>query len=250
MAKNGEVFAEQQKESGDPEQKKKGGLSWNAAIAGVPFDEVVSGLQKMIRRGKEKEALILMLGMLDANYGKYLCRRLRVIAAEDVGLAAPQVVVAVYALTEAWLHHREESPRGAPELTLALAVMLMCRAPKNNEAAMAVAHLGDQMSLGKLSVAKVVKDNEKFLLDMHTKRGRAILGSMAEVSNIPKDRANWLHWYYVGSRHNRPTDVGGFVWNDANAEEDGIPDKPYTIPASDSDKIPETMLARLKKKAH
>ncbi len=57
---------------------------------GYLLDEVVSALQKCIRRGREEEAMYWALEMAESGCGKYLWRRLMIIGAEDVGLADPQ----------------------------------------------------------------------------------------------------------------------------------------------------------------
>jgi hypothetical protein len=46
----------------------------------LPYDEVISGIQKMIRRGKEKEALLLAYELTASGYGAALARRLMIIA--------------------------------------------------------------------------------------------------------------------------------------------------------------------------
>jgi len=38
---------------------------------GVPYDQVVSALQKMIRRGKEREALVLGQTLFENNFGEH-----------------------------------------------------------------------------------------------------------------------------------------------------------------------------------
>ena len=101
---------------------------------GTPYDEVNSGLQKMVRRGREREALVLALGLYDSAYGLALSKRLPVIAAEDLGLAAPEVVAQVCQLCQTWIVLKKDDPKRNPDvLLLAMAVMLMCRSAKNRE---------------------------------------------------------------------------------------------------------------------
>ena len=101
---------------------------------GTPYDEVNSGLQKMVRRGREREALVLALGLYDSGYGLALSRRLPIIATEDIGLAAPSTVAQVCQLCQTWMMLKKEDPKRNPDaLFLAMAVMLMCRSPKNRE---------------------------------------------------------------------------------------------------------------------
>ena len=64
------------------------------------LDEVVSVLQKSIRRGLEEESLYWALELSESGYGQYLWRRLCVIASEDIGLVEPVVSVIINSLAE------------------------------------------------------------------------------------------------------------------------------------------------------
>ena len=73
-----------------------------------PFGEVASSFQKEIRRGDVRAAMYwghLLYG--EAPY--YAWKRALVTAAEDVGLAAPEVVEKVCGLALAWRICREKS---------------------------------------------------------------------------------------------------------------------------------------------
>lgn len=51
--------------------------NWKPQLkSGFAYDQVISGLQKMIRRGKEREALILAQEMFDNGYHSAVARRL------------------------------------------------------------------------------------------------------------------------------------------------------------------------------
>jgi putative ATPase len=66
--------------------------SWRPQLkSGAECSEVLSGLQKMIRRNKEREALVLAQEMFDSGFHAAVARRLMIIAAEDIGLANPAV---------------------------------------------------------------------------------------------------------------------------------------------------------------
>ena len=71
--------------------------------------EVASALQKSIRRGLEREALYWASELDLAGFGDYLWRRLRIIASEDVGMAAPEVAVQVRALSENFVDQRKHN---------------------------------------------------------------------------------------------------------------------------------------------
>ena len=92
--------------------------------------DILSALQKSIR-GSDPDAAVHYLGrLLEAGDLISPCRRLLVIAAEDVGLAYPQAIVVTKACVDAALQ------LGIPEarLPLAEAAILLATAPKSNSA--------------------------------------------------------------------------------------------------------------------
>ena len=62
---------------------------------GIPVDQLVSVLQKEIRRGHVDNAVLAAYEMHSTSAGvaAHLWRRLRVIAVEDVGMGAPLALV-------------------------------------------------------------------------------------------------------------------------------------------------------------
>jgi len=92
--------------------------------------DILSALQKSIR-GSDPDAAVHYLGrLLEAGDLLSPCRRLLVIAAEDVGLAYPQAIVVTKACVDAAVQ------LGLPEarLPLAEAAILLATAPKSNSA--------------------------------------------------------------------------------------------------------------------
>lgn len=92
--------------------------------------DILSALQKSIR-GSDPDAAVHYLGrLLEAGDLISPCRRLLVIAAEDIGLAYPQAIVVTKACVDAALQ------LGIPEarLPLAEAAILLATAPKSNSA--------------------------------------------------------------------------------------------------------------------
>src|SRR3989338_6716426 len=69
-----------------------------------PLDEVVSGLQKAIRRGLENRALYFMCEMVEGGFAGYFWRRIGIISIEDIGLADPLAPVVVNSLAQ--LHEK------------------------------------------------------------------------------------------------------------------------------------------------
>ena len=90
--------------------------------------DILSALQKSIRGSDPDAAVHYLARLLEAGDLLSACRRLMVIACEDVGLAYPQVVPIVKACVDA------ATMLGLPEARLALAdaAILMATAPKSN----------------------------------------------------------------------------------------------------------------------
>lgn len=62
---------------------------------GYKLDEIVSALQKEIRRGNELMASYWAFEMNESGFWRYCFRRLQVIAGEDIGLANPEAMILV-----------------------------------------------------------------------------------------------------------------------------------------------------------
>ena len=90
--------------------------------------DILSALQKSIRGSDPDAAVHYLARLLEAGDLLSACRRLMVIACEDVGLAYPQVIPIVKACVDA------ATMLGLPEARLALAdaAILMATAPKSN----------------------------------------------------------------------------------------------------------------------
>ncbi|MGC1170128.1 MAG: hypothetical protein WA886_14595, partial [Candidatus Acidiferrales bacterium] len=132
--------------------------SWKPQLkSGTPYDEVNSGLQKMIRRGKEREALILAQEMFDSGFHAAVARRLMTIACEDIGLANPEVVSQVHTLCSGYLIAKRDSPSGRVEpLPLIMSIILLARSPKNRECDDAQIVTIARVKAGNDSAAKVI----------------------------------------------------------------------------------------------
>ena len=92
--------------------------------------DIVSALQKSVRGSDPDAAVHYLARLLEADDLPSACRRMLVMAAEDVGLAYPLAIVVVKACVDAALQ------LGMPEaqIPLAEAVVLMATAPKSNSA--------------------------------------------------------------------------------------------------------------------
>lgn len=98
--------------------------------AGDDHYDILSALQKSIRGSDPDAGLHYLARLLEAGDLISACRRLMVMASEDVGLAYPQAVPIVKACIDA------ANMLGLPEaqIPLAEAVVLMATAPKSNSA--------------------------------------------------------------------------------------------------------------------
>lgn len=92
--------------------------------------DIVSAYQKSMRGSDPNAALHYLARLLEAGDLPSACRRLMVCAAEDVGLAYPQILSIVNAAVSI------AQQVGLPEarIPLADAVVLVCQAPKSNSA--------------------------------------------------------------------------------------------------------------------
>ena len=107
--------------------------------------DILSALQKSIR-GSDPDAAVHYLGrLLEAGDLLSPCRRLLVIAAEDVGLAYPMAIAITKACVDSALQV------GLPEarLPLAEAAILLATAPKSNTAHNAIIAAMDDLKKGK-----------------------------------------------------------------------------------------------------
>ena len=96
--------------------------------------DVISALQKSIRGSDPDAAVYYLARLLEAGDMLSACRRLLVIASEDVGLAYPQAITVVKSCVDSALQ------LGMPEarLPLAQATILLATAPKSNSVICAV----------------------------------------------------------------------------------------------------------------
>ena len=102
--------------------------------AGDNYYDLLSALQKSIRGSDPDAACHYLARLLEAGQMQAACRRLMVIAAEDVGLAFPQIIPIVKAAVDMALM------LGMPEARIPLgdAAVLMATSPKSNSGYLAL----------------------------------------------------------------------------------------------------------------
>jgi len=143
-------------------------------------DELISALQKCIRRGMEEEAMYFALEI--GNEGKsgfgLLHSRLQVITYEDIGLADPTIVTTVsQALVD--MKTMYDKKKGDWEMVLAYIMLLICRSQKSR--------ITDHF---KILIKHKWKNPEKqyeipdFALDMHTSQGNLLGRSKGSLQGI------------------------------------------------------------------
>ena len=114
---------------------------------GDNYYDLLSALQKSVRGSDPDAACHYLARLLEAGQMQAACRRLMVIACEDVGLAYPQIIPIVKSCVDAALM------LGMPEarIPLADAAVLMATSPKSNSAytAFAMALSDVQNGLGR-----------------------------------------------------------------------------------------------------
>ena len=152
-------------------------------LHGLPADEVISGLQKSLRRGLAETALLIAyeMYMTSAEMEEMLWSRLIVIAVEDVGYGNKDLIVPIDALYRN--HSRYPRPIGDRFLFAAHAIRLIADSPKDRTT-------DDMVNFAKLENQVRGKGPEvpDFAIDMHTKRGwemgRGYEHFMTEASRV------------------------------------------------------------------
>ena len=96
--------------------------------------DIISALQKSIRGSDENAALHYAARLFEAGDLISICRRLLVIACEDIGLAYPNAITIVKSCVDSAMQ------LGLPEarIPLAQAIVLLCTSPKSNSAYLAI----------------------------------------------------------------------------------------------------------------
>ena len=136
---------------------------------GLAADQVISALQKEIRRGHTENAALLAYEMATTSpeLEDYLWYRLLVISVEDIGWGDPQAPVLIhtlYQMTQRFGHRGGESL-----LFIIHAVRTLCAAPKDRGSDEMINWLKHQVEEEGLLPA--IPD---YALDMHTAQGRAL----------------------------------------------------------------------------
>lgn len=136
---------------------------------GYKLDEVVSALQKEIRRGNELMANYWAFELNDSGFWRYCFRRLQVIAGEDIGLANPEAMILVSSVYSSLLaQDKVKKIIQVDNNILGFVAIYFARSQKNRH----VDYLGGILYKRKEQGWK--PDVPDYCIDQHTERGRAM----------------------------------------------------------------------------
>jgi replication-associated recombination protein RarA len=137
---------------------------------GYDFHELLSALQKDIRRGNEYEAMFWAVKLEGFN-ATALWNRLKVIASEDIGIANPLAPLVIDVLEKEYFDTKnpEKPEKDAYRLFLVHAVLFLARSPKSRivDDLLNVVYGEIQHTDKKLPIPD-------YALDVHTHRGRKL----------------------------------------------------------------------------
>jgi hypothetical protein len=133
---------------------------------GIPVDQLVSVLQKEIRRGHVDNAVLAAYEMhsTSAEVAAHLWRRLRLIAVEDVGMGAPLAPVLLRELQADY-----DASGGTDWMQVVHAVRYLATAPKDRTSSEHADYVRTMVEAGKLVVE--VPD---YALCVHTRAGQEL----------------------------------------------------------------------------
>jgi len=147
---------------------------------GFNDDELISALQKCIRRGMEEQAMYFALEL--GNEGKsgfgVLHSRLLITTYEDIGLADP-LIVSTISQALADMKTMYDHKKGDWEMVLSFIILTLCRTKKSR--------ITDHF---KIKMKQVWKKEQKqydipdFALDMHTSQGNLLGRSKGSLQGI------------------------------------------------------------------
>ena len=107
-------------------------MSRFSTTSGYKYDETISALQKMIRRGDEVEAMYWAIE-LEEHFNTALWDRLEVISHEDIGITSMEVIVFVRTCKQQYMEFLSKES-GSRRLMLSNAILALCRARKTRVA--------------------------------------------------------------------------------------------------------------------
>lgn len=171
--------------------------------AGDEHYDLLSALQKSIRGSDENAALHYLARLLEAGDLLSPCRRLLVVASEDVGMAYPQAIAIVKACVDSAVQ------LGLPEarIPLAEAVVLLATAPKSNASYMGINRAIQDVRNGKGGTFPRCLQNKHFDGEGNQVKGQNYLyphdypNHYVQQQYMPDDLVGTVY-YYPGTTKN------------------------------------------------
>ena len=167
--------------------------------------DILSAFQKSIRGSDPDAGLHYLARLISGGDLQIICRRLLVIAAEDIGLAYPQAISIVKSCVDSALQ------LGFPEarIPLAEAVILLATAPKSNSAICGIdAAMADIESMDVGEIPEHLKDAhyggaEKLGHGIDYKYPHAFPNSYVKQDYLPKNIRNRTYYNYGDNKTER-----------------------------------------------
>lgn len=136
-------------------------------VNGYDMFEVVSAMQKSIRRGKEEDAMYWGVELFESGMAPYAWKRLIIIAMEDIGLANPDAIVQIKTLKDVYDTMTKEDKKGQYRLPFVQAILYLVHSPKSRICDWALGFWFDNNTCQ--AIKKEIPD---YALDAHTRRGK------------------------------------------------------------------------------
>ncbi len=133
-----------------------------ATVGGYDFYEVLSALQKTIRRGLRDDALFWATELYLSGYETHAWRRFLIIACEDIGIANRNTFVEIRALWLTWLERKKEDDA---KLYFVDALLRLIESAK--------CRITDHATITFFEGERIPLEIPDYALDVHTDRGRA-----------------------------------------------------------------------------
>jgi len=173
--------------------------------------DLLSCLQKSIRGSDPDAAVFYLAKMLDGGDLLSACRRLQVIAGEDIGLAYPMAAVIVRSCVES---ARE---LGLPEakIPLAMATTMLATSPKSNTAYMALAKAEADIAAGRGQLVPVHLQSPNFTGYRYP---HDYPNDWVEQRYLPEDIPNSTHYYTYGT--NKTEQAARIYWDNVKQKKE------------------------------
>ena len=148
-------------------------------IRGYALMEVISCLQKAIRRGDTALAGYMALELFESRHWRYLWKRLLVISAEDCAGIVTQEIRALY---DSFLLLTDQGRQHRSRIFLSKAVIVLCQARKSRDADHLQNFVYDRQMLDAAKLEQALSEARRspervplpeYTFDCHTRRGRA-----------------------------------------------------------------------------